>query len=90
MESVPRTRSPFYTLPTGSRSCYNHVVMAGLQAFIEAGGEADLEVYRKVLRWVMESTMATARTTFGEGTEWQEALAKRKSVYTPAKRKDKW
>ena len=23
--------SPFYTLPTGARSCYNHVVMAGLQ-----------------------------------------------------------
>ena len=64
--------SPFYTLPTGARSCYNHVVMAGLQvqqlnlsamallsraevdsdlqAFVEAEGEAELDVYRSVLR----------------------------------------
>ena len=73
--------SPFYTLPTGARSCYNHVVMAGLQvdqfnlvtmallllvvvsefvnqfvsylqAFVEAGGEAELDVYRAVLRYL--------------------------------------
>ena len=64
--------------------------MAGLQAFIEARGEADLGVYSRVLRWEVRPTMATSRTTFGEGTEWQAALAKRKTVYTPAKRKEKW
>ena len=75
----PESMSPFYTLPTGARSCYNHVVMAGLQvfgsqltfllmftfckyqlhwinaecdvqAFVEADGEADLDVYRAVIR----------------------------------------
>merc|ERR1719339_13023 len=30
-EFWPESMSPFYTLPTGARSCYNHVVMAGLQ-----------------------------------------------------------
>merc|ERR550534_3536658 len=74
-EFWPESMSPFYTLPTGARSCYNHVVMAGLQAFVEAGGEAELDVYRAVLR-----------KTFGEGTAWQEALARRKEAYTPAKR----
>merc|ERR1719400_2954651 len=29
-EFWPESMSPFYTLPTGARSCYNHVVMAGL------------------------------------------------------------
>jgi len=77
-EFWPESMSPFYTLPTGARSCYNHVVMAGLQAFVEAGGEADLDVYRAVLR-----------KTFGEGTAWQEALARRKEAYTPAKRREK-
>ena len=43
-------QSPFYTLPTGARSCYSHVVMAGLAAFIEAAGEPDLAVYRAVLQ----------------------------------------
>jgi len=74
----PESMSPFYTLPTGARSCYNHVVMAGLQAFVEADGEADLDVYRAVIR-----------RTFGEGTAWQEALARRKEAYTPAKRREK-
>ena len=84
-EFWPESMSPFYTLPTGARSCYNHVVMAGLQvrkkivplglflwplnikqsvyllgwlscwyalqAFVEAGGEADLDIYRAVLRF---------------------------------------
>jgi len=77
-EFWPESMSPFYTLPTGARSCYNHVVMAGLQAFVEAGGEAELDVYRAVLR-----------KTFGEGTAWQEALARRKEAYTPAKRREK-
>ena len=39
------------------------------------GGEADLEVYREVIR-----------EKFGEGTEWQEALDRRKEAYSPAKR----
>ena len=30
-EFWPESMSPFYTLPTGARSCYNHVVMAGLK-----------------------------------------------------------
>jgi len=77
-EFWPESMSPFYTLPTGARSCYNHVVMAGLQAFVEADGEADLDVYRAVIR-----------RTFGEGTAWQEALARRKEAYTPAKRREK-
>ena len=29
------------------------------------------------------------RKTFGEGTAWQEALARRKEAYTPAKRREK-
>ena len=74
-EFWPESKSPFYTLPTGDRSCYNHVVEAGLEAFIRAGGEADTEVYKEVIR-----------ERFGEGTEWQEALARRKEAYSPSKR----
>ena len=33
-EFWPENKSPFYSLPTGERSCYNYVVMAGLEAFI--------------------------------------------------------
>jgi len=77
-EFWPESKSPFYTLPTGARSCYSHVMMAGLQAFIEAKGEPNLTVYRTVLR-----------TTFGVGTEWQEALSRRKEVYSPDRRREK-
>jgi len=77
-EFWPESRSPFYTLPTGARSCYNHVLMAGLQAFIKADGEPELDVYRQVLR-----------QTFGDGTAWQEALSRRKEAYTPAVRRKK-
>merc|ERR1711915_79588 len=75
-EFWPESKSPFYTLPTGSRSCYNHVMIAGLEAFLEAGGSPDLETYKKVLR-----------ERFGEGTDWQEALARRREEYSPKKRK---
>ncbi|CAL4197539.1 unnamed protein product [Meganyctiphanes norvegica] len=75
-EFWPTSQSPFYTLPTGARSCYNHVVIAGLEAYIEAKGEPDLEVYKSVIR-----------RTFGDGTAWQEALARRKEAYSPSKRK---
>ena len=51
------------------------MVEAGLEAYIRAAGEADLEVYREVIR-----------EKFGEGTEWQEALDRRKEAYSPAKR----
>lgn len=75
-EFWPESKSPFYTLPTGDRSCYNHVLMAGLEAFTEANGEVDLDVYKRVLR-----------KNFGEGTDWQEALERRREAYSPAKRK---
>ena len=74
-EFWPQSKSPFYTLPTGDRSCYNHVVMVGLEAFILANGEPDLQVYQDVIR-----------RHFGEGTAWQEALTKRKEAYNPEKR----
>jgi len=76
-EFWPESRSPFYTLPTGARSCYNHVLMAGLEAFTEAQGEVDLEIYKKILN-----------KNFGAGTEWQEALERRREAYSPAKRKE--
>jgi len=76
-EFWPESKSPFYTLPTGDRSCYNHVLMAGLEAFNQAGGEANLDVYKRVLR-----------KNFGEGTEWQEALVRRREAYSPARRKE--
>jgi len=76
-EFWPESKSPFYTLPTGARSCYNQVMMAGLEAFIEARGEADLEVYKDVIR-----------KKFGAGTEWQEALERRREAYSPARRKE--
>ena len=45
-EFWPESKSPFYTIPLGDRSCYNHVVMVGLQAFITAKGQPDLDIYR--------------------------------------------
>lgn len=76
-EFWPESRSPFYTIPTGARSCYNHVLMAGLEAFIEARGKVDLEVYKKILT-----------KNFGAGTEWQEALERRREAYSPTKRRE--
>jgi len=75
-EFWPESKSPFYTLPTGDRSCYSHVLVAGLEAFVEANGKVDLDVYKKILR-----------KNFGAGTEWQEALERRREAYSPAKRK---
>ena len=71
-EFWPVNKSPFYSLQTGERSCYSHVVMAGGEAFIRAGGEPDLRVYTEVIR-----------ERFGEGTAWQEALRRRKESYSP-------
>ena len=71
-EFWPENKSPFYSLETGERSCYNHVVMAGVEAFIRAGGEPDTRVYTEVIR-----------ERFGEGTAWQEALKRRKESYSP-------
>jgi len=52
-------------------------LMVGLQSFVESGrGAPDLNVYRRLLT-----------QTFGEETEWQEALARRREVYGPEKRK---
>ena len=76
-EFWPENKSPFYSVDTGERSCYNHVVMAGGEAFIRAGGEVDTEVYTEVIR-----------EKFGAGTVWQEALARRKESYSPAKRRE--
>merc|ERR1719184_259925 len=77
LEFWPESESPFYRLPLGSRSCYNHVLMVGLKSFVESGrGAPDLAVYRRLLT-----------QTFGEETEWQEALARRREAYSPAKRK---
>ena len=71
------------------------------QAFVEAGGEADLDAYRAVLRsfshtyhlsvkWHVSCKLFfPTRKIFGEGTAWQEALARRKEAYTPAKRREK-
>ena len=50
-EFWPESKSPFYTLPTGARSCYNHVVMAGLEAFTLARGEPDTQVQCSAARW---------------------------------------
>ena len=74
-EFWPENKSPFYSLETGERSCYSHVVMAGLEAFIRSGGEADTGVYTEVVR-----------EKFGAGTEWEEALERRKESYSPEKR----
>ena len=37
----------------------------------------------------LSSSSHIARRTFGLGTAWQEALARRKEAYTPAKRREK-
>ena len=33
--------------------------------------------------------ITSCRRTFGEGTDWQEALVRRKEAYSPAKRREK-
>ena len=52
--------------------------MVGLEAFIQSQGKPDLQVYASCIR-----------RHFGPGTEWQEALARRKEAYNPDKRM-KW
>ncbi|CAL4065510.1 unnamed protein product [Meganyctiphanes norvegica] len=77
-EFWPQSHSPFYKIPTGERSCYNHLVTAGLEAFVEAAGKPELELYK-----------ATLKRKFGEGTVWQEALARRKQMYAPERKNEK-
>jgi len=76
-EFWPESKSPFYTLPTGARSCYNHVLMTGLEAFTESGGKPDLAVYKRVIE-----------KNFGAGTDWQVSLKNRREAYSPEKRKE--
>jgi len=75
LEFWPENKSPFYSLPTGARSGYNHALMVGLKSFIDSHGCLDIEVYKKNLK-----------NAFGEGSDWQEALAQRKEAYSPSVR----
>jgi len=58
----PRSCSPFYTLPTGRRSCYGEEVVVGLRA-LQPAGAFDRRAF-----------LLELERTFGEGTEWARAL----------------
>jgi hypothetical protein len=79
----PESVSPFYSLPTGRRSCYNdlgycmlrslsHTVALGAST-VSTGGY-DRSAY-----------IASMCDLFGENTEYAQALARRKEAYDPAK-----
>ncbi|XP_023328633.1 crystallin J1A isoform X2 [Eurytemora carolleeae] len=74
-EFWPVNKSPFYNVPTGARSGYNHVLEVGLLVLSITGGELDLDAYRRVIT-----------EKFGDGTAWQDSYKKRKQGYNPAKR----
>ena len=71
-EFWPVSQSPFYSVPTGSRSCYNHVVEVGLVALVDNEGQINVEKIKQELR-----------RKFGPNTDWQASLAARKEVYSP-------
>eukprot|EP01031_Cornospumella_fuschlensis_P025290 gene25290-30539_t len=74
VEFWPTSMSPFYTLPTGHRSCYNDLSLAMLRALPENAAYAE------------EHLLRSLQEMFAEGSEYDEALRRRKETYDPAKR----
>jgi hypothetical protein len=62
--------SQFYTLPTGRRSCYSDMAFAMLQALESPPHE-----------FTTTSAEASLRQLFAPGSEYAEALARRKRAY---------
>lgn len=71
----PMSMSPYYTLPTGRRSCYNDLAFCMLQSMGPFPQTFDEGTYVKSMS-----------TFFGPDSEYAAALKLRKEVYTPAKR----
>ena len=72
----PVSVSPYYTLPTGRRSCYNDLGICTLTAMNAAPAHAFHE----------ETYIKTMSTFFASDSEYAEALKRRKEAYTPEKR----
>ena len=73
----PRSESPFYTLPTGRRSCYNDLGVVMLRSLRPAPAAAfDHDAYVEAMTLLFSSA----------DSEYAEALRWRKEAYTPEKR----
>ena len=72
----PVSVSPFYTLPTGRRSCYNDLGICMLTAMNTAPADAFVE----------ETYVKTMSSFFSPESEYAVALKRRKEAYTPEKR----
>ena len=72
----PVSVSPFYTLTTGRRSCYNDLGVCMLTAMNAAPANAFVE----------ETYIKTMSSFFSSESEYAEALKRRKEAYTPDKR----
>ncbi len=70
-EFWPQSRSPFYTLPTGSVSAYADTTLLMLRTLEETDGELDLERF-----------VANAEAWFGPGSPYALSYARRESNFT--------
>lgn len=77
-EFWPTNLSPFYSMPTGGRSCYNDEALSMLRSLPHFPGIYDKEAAR-------ESILQT----FSPTSEYAAAYARRLEAYDPAKRTNK-
>jgi hypothetical protein len=70
--------SPFYTLPTGRRSCYSDEGLTMLNSL-----EKDAPYFSK------SAAEASIQRFFAPGSEYAEALSKRLKAYEPSQRTEK-
>jgi hypothetical protein len=71
--------SPFYSLPTGRRSCYNEVGYCMLESLKPYSVTGNLGGYNK------ENYITSLTNMFNPTSEYAEALERRKEIYDPAK-----
>ena len=74
-EFWPESKSPFYTIPLGQRSCYNEEALTTLAAISGNEGVVDVKKICEKLK-----------NNFGAGTEYDNALKRRRLQYDPANR----
>lgn len=74
-EFWPESKSPFYTIPLGHRSCYNEEALTTMAAITKNEGVVDI---KKICE--------NFKINFGAGTEYDAALKRRKAQYDPSNR----
>jgi hypothetical protein len=77
-EFWPSSLSPFYTIPTGRRSCYSDEALVMLQS-----------LRTHPTTFVPADTATAIQQLFAPGSEYAEALLLRQKAYEPSQRTEK-